>query len=171
SSDVCSSDLAISSLRLGELLNKVLPPGVINVISGLGREIGDDRSGHKGINRVTLTGSSGSAEAIVKATAKRPIPLTLELGGKSPNTVFEDADVSAALAGVVQPILGGNALEVCASGSRILLLGSVLEEHTNMIKERLKRPHQRAQLDPNSVMRPVANQSQFDKIKAYIEHG
>jgi len=166
-----SQHAAISSLRLGELLNKVLPPGVINVISGLGREIGDDLSGHKGINRVTLTGSSGSAEAIVKATAKRPIPLTLELGGKSPNIVFEDADLSAALEGVVQPIFGGNAGEICASGSRILVQRSVFDELTNMIKERLKITNLGDPLDPNSAMGPVANQSQFDKIKSYIEIG
>src|SRR5699024_277957 len=162
-----SQHAAISSLRLGELLNKVLPPGVINVISGLGREIGDDLSGHKGINRVTLTGSSGS----VKATAKRPIPLTLELGGKSPNIVFEDADLSAALEGVVQPIFGGNAGEICASGSRILVQRSVFDELTNMIKERLKITNLGDPLDPNSAMGPVANQSQFDKIKSYIEIG
>lgn len=166
-----SQHAAISSLRLGELLNEVLPPGVINVISGLGSEIGDDLSGHKEINRVTLTGSGGSAEAIVKATAKRPIPLTFELGGKSPNIVFEDANLAAALEGVVQPIFGGNAGEICASGSRILVQRNVFDEMTEMIKERLKMTHLGDPLDPNSAMGPVANKSQFEKIKSYIDIG
>lgn len=166
-----SQHAAVSSLRLAELLNEVLPPGVINVISGLGREIGDDLSGHKGINRVSLTGSGGSAEAIVKATAKRPIPLTFELGGKSPNIVFEDADLSAALEGVVQPIFGGNAGEICASGSRILVQRSVFDDMTTLIKERLKITNLGNPLNPKSAMGPVANKMQFDKIKSYIELG
>src|SRR5699024_2939630 len=128
-----SQHAAISSLRLGELLNKVLPPGVINVISGLGREIGDDVSGHKGINLVTLTGSSGMAEPIAKAIAKRPSPLTLGLGRKSPNIVFEAADLSAALEWVVQPISGGSAGEICASRSRLLVQRSVFDVLTHMI--------------------------------------
>src|SRR5699024_3826309 len=166
-----SQHAAISSLRLGELLIKGVAPGVINVISGLGRVIVDDIAGIKGINGVTLIACGGSDEEIVKTTAKRPMPLTLELGGKSPNIVFEDADLSAALEGVVQPIFGGNAGEICASGSRILVQRSVFDELTNMIKERLKITNLGDPLDPNSAMGPVANQSQFDKIKSYIEIG
>src|SRR5690606_35766329 len=87
-----SEHAAVGSLRYGELLSSILPPGVINVISGLGRDIGDALVAHKGVHKVSLTGSKSTAELITKATAESPKSLVFELGGKSPNIVFEDAN-------------------------------------------------------------------------------
>lgn len=164
---------AVSSLRYGELLSKILPPGVLNVISGLGTEIGDALVGHKGVSRVSLTGSGRTARAIVQATARDPKPLTLELGGKSPNIVFEDADLDKAAEGITtNGIFTGNAGQICVGGSRILIQRSVFDEMLTKMKEKTFESIKLGDtMDPMSTMGPIANQAQYEKVCSYIDLG
>lgn len=164
-----SEHATVASLRYAEILSEVLPPGVINVISGIGSEMGDDLVGHKDINRVSLTGSGRTAEAIARGTAKRPVPLTLELGGKSPNIVFEDANLDKAMDGLTGAIYYGNAGEICSAGSRILVHSSIYDEVVDLLKERLASIKLGNQMDPVTQMGPVANEMQYDKIRSYID--
>ncbi|MFP7296475.1 aldehyde dehydrogenase family protein [Neobacillus niacini] len=164
---------AVSSLRYGELLSKILPPGVLNVISGLGTEIGDALVGHKGVNRVSLTGSGRTARAIVQATARDPKPLTFELGGKSPNIVFADADLDKAAEGITtNGIFTGNAGQICVGGSRILIQRSVFDELLTKMKEKTFESIKLGDtMDPMSTMGPIANQAQYEKVCSYIDLG
>lgn len=164
-----SEHATVSSLRYAELLGEILPPGVLNVISGVGSEMGDNLVGHKDINRVTLTGSGRTAEAITRATAKKPVPLTLELGGKSPNIVFEDANIEKAIDGLTGAIYYGNAGEICSAGSRILVQSSIYDEVVDLLKERLATIQLGNQMNPTTQMGPVANEMQYEKIRSYIE--
>src|SRR5699024_10668275 len=112
---------AAASLRYGEILASILPPGVVNVISGLGKDIGDALVGHKQVNKVSLTGSKPTAESITHASATDPKSLIFELGGKSPNIIFDDANLDQAVNGAIQGIYTRNAGQICAAGSRILI--------------------------------------------------
>lgn len=167
------SELAsVECLRFGEIANTILPPGVLNVISGDGAEIGDTLVSHPDVSRVSLTGSGQTASKIIKSTANQIKPLTFELGGKSPNIVFEDADLTKAAYGVTSSIFTGNAGQICVAGSRILVQRSILEDFLKSMKEVTFGPLQFGNtLDPTTTMGPIANKNQYDKVVSYIQEG
>lgn len=169
-----SEHATASSLRYGELLAEILPPGVLSVISGLGSEIGDALVSHPEINKVSLTGSGTTAKAIAKTIASNPKPLIFELGGKSPNIVFADADLDKAVEGITASIFTGNAGQLCVGGSRILIQRSIFEEMITRIKEKMLNPaitRLGDPMNPESTMGPIANFAQYEKVCSYIELG
>ncbi|MEH7275539.1 aldehyde dehydrogenase family protein [Neobacillus vireti] len=170
-----SEHASVSSLRYAELLAEILPPGVINVISGLGTEIGDSLVSHKKISKVSLTGSIGTARAITRATAQTPKPLVFELGGKSPNIVFADADLDKAVDGVTtNAIFTGNSGQICVAGSRILIQRPIFEEMVTRMKEKMSSMDTvkfGSTLDPTTTMGPVSNLQQFKKVCSFIDLG
>jgi acyl-CoA reductase-like NAD-dependent aldehyde dehydrogenase len=163
---------SVSSLRYGEILNKILPPGILNVVSGDGI-VGEALVSHHDVNRVTLTGSGNTAKAIVRSTAQAPKPLTFELGGKSPNIVFADANLEKAVEGVTtNGIFTGNAGQICVGGSRILMQRPVFEEMISLMTEIMKKNIKLGSpMDPQTTMGPLANVAQFNKVRHYIELG
>ncbi|MEK3853918.1 aldehyde dehydrogenase family protein [Cytobacillus sp. FSL H8-0458] len=167
-----SEHASAASLRFGEILNQILPPGVLNVIAGDG-EIGTVLVSHRDVNRVSLTGSGNTAKAIVRSTAMAPKPLTFELGGKSPNIVFSDADLEKAAAGVtLNGIFTGNAGQLCVGGSRILIQKPVFEEMVLLMKKAMKEHIKIGDpLNPEATMGPIANEVQFNRICSYLEIG
>ncbi|CAM5199805.1 Aldehyde dehydrogenase OS=Lysinibacillus sphaericus OX=1421 GN=LS41612_12115 PE=3 SV=1 [Lysinibacillus sphaericus] len=168
------SELAAAApLRYGEILQSILPPGVLNVISGTGAEVGDALVKHPNVNKVSLTGSGRTAQAIAQSTAQNPKSMVLELGGKSPNIVFEDADLAKAANGVtVNGIFTGNAGQLCVGGSRILIQRSVLNQMIALMKEEIATHIQLGDtLNIQTPMGPVANEMQYKKVCSYIELG
>ncbi|AZU62648.1 aldehyde dehydrogenase family protein [Neobacillus mesonae] len=163
---------SVSSLRYGELLNTILPPGIVNVVSG-DREVGEALVRHREVNRVTLTGSGNTAKAIVRSTAQAPKPLTFELGGKSPNIVFADANLEKAVEGVTtNGIFTGNAGQICVGGSRILIQRPIFEEMVSLMKEKMREELRLGDpLDPSTTMGPIANEVQYNKVRNFIEIG
>lgn len=169
-----SEHAAVSSLRFGELIADILPPGVLNVISGLGSEIGDALVSHKEINKVSLTGSGATAKTIAKTVADHPKPLVFELGGKSPNIIFADADLDKAADGVLGAIYTGNAGQLCVGGSRILIHESIFDEMITRLKDRMQNKENNKlgnALDVTSTMGPIANEAQYKSVRAYIDIG
>ena len=167
-----SEHASIACLRFGEIANTILPAGVLNVISGEGTEIGDILVSHADVNRVSLTGSGQTASKIIQYTAKNIKPVTFELGGKSPNIVFEDADLDKAAFGVSQGIYTGNAGQICVGGSRILVQRSILEEFVTKLKDATLNPLRLGNtLDSLTTMGPIATAPQFEKVRSYIELG
>lgn len=167
-----SEHAAVGSLRYGELLSSILPPGVINVISGLGRDIGDALVAHKGVHKVSLTGSKSTAELITKATAESPKSLVFELGGKSPNIVFEDANLDDAVQGVINGIFTRNAGQICVAGSRILIQRSIYDEVISRIKTVMTNPETVKfgdTLNTRNTMGPIANKAQYDRVCSYMD--
>ncbi len=164
---------AVSSLRYAELMQEILPQGVLNVISGYGSEIGEALVSHRHVNKVTLTGSGTTASAIAKSTAAKPKSLTLELGGKSPNIVFADANLTKAAQGVtLNGIFTGNAGQICVGGSRILIQRPVFEEMIELMKQQIENYIQLGDtMNPESTMGPIANRLQYEKVCSYIELG
>lgn len=147
-----------------------LPKGVYNVVTGYGGEVGSVLSSDPGIDVVTFTGSTATGQAIVSAAAKTLKKTVLELGGKSPNIVFADADIDAAVDGAIKGIVINQGAECCA-GSRVLVEASILEEFKARLLEKIKRVKVGDPLDPESTVGAVVNDVQFEKIKRYIAKG
>lgn len=155
------------------MIAKVLPPGVLNVISGQGREIGDALVGHRDVAKVSLTGSGGTAKSIARATAENPKPLTFELGGKSPNIVFADADIEKAVEGVTtNGIFTGNAGQLCVGGSRILIQRPIFDTMLQKMKEKVASEINLGNtMDFETTMGSVATKAQYDSVRSYIQIG
>lgn len=159
-------------LRFGELVSEVLPTGVLNIVSGLGRDVGDPLVRHPEVRKITMTGSPDTARAIQRAAADHLTSSIFELGGKSPNIVFADADLDRATLGVTtQSIFTTNAGQACVGGSRILIERSILEEMLGRIEEVAKGIKLGGPFDPDTTMGPIISRAQLDKVVSYIESG
>ena len=158
-------------LRLAELLVDAFPPGVLNVVSGLG-EVGDAFVRHEAVRMVTMTGSTATAKLIQKAAADTLTPSIFELGGKSPNIVFADADLDLAAFGVTIPsIYTFGAGQACVAGSRILIQRPVLDEMLTRIQTIAESITIGNPLDPGTQMGPLISKEQYDKVVEYLEIG
>ncbi len=158
-------------LRLAELLAEVFPPGVLNIVSGLG-EVGDALVRHDRVAKVTMTGSSATAKVIARAAADTLTPSIFELGGKSPNVVFADADLDAAAFGVTIPsVYTFNAGQACVAGSRILVQRPVLDDLLGRIQAIAESIVIGDPLDPATMMGPLISREQYDKVVHHLEVG
>jgi len=147
-----------------------IPPGVVNVVAGLGEEAGDALVRHPGIGRLTFTGSTGTARVINARGADRIRPLHFELGGKSANIVFADADLDAAAAGIsTAAVFTGGAGQTCVAGSRILVHESILD----VVVERVRGIAAGLRLgdptSPETDMGPVVSAEQVDRVRGFVE--
>lgn len=165
-----SSSTSLSVLALMELIQDVVPAGVINVITGSGSKSGEYLQHHKGIDKLAFTGSTEVGRGIGIAAAERIIPATLELGGKSANIFFEDADMDVALEGVQLGILF-NQGQVCSAGSRIFVQESFYDEFVEKVVEAFKKVKVGDPLDPETQMGAQASPGQLRKILDYVEIG
>jgi (Z)-2-((N-methylformamido)methylene)-5-hydroxybutyrolactone dehydrogenase len=162
-----------SVLRLGELaLEAGLPPGVVNAVAGLGEEAGDALVRHPDVGRISFTGSTDTARVIASRSAPVLRPLHFELGGKSPNIVFADADLALASIGVsTMSIFTGNAGQTCIAGSRILAHESIADELVERIRAVTDAIVLGPPLDPATTMGPIVSSEQFDRVRSYLELG
>jgi aldehyde dehydrogenase (NAD+) len=162
---------AAACLRFAELLGEVLPPGVVNVVSGLGI-VGDAMVRHPAVAKVTMTGSSQTAKIIQAAGAETLTPAVFELGGKSPNIVLDDADLDVATIGLtVASVFNFNAGQACVAGSRILVQRSILDEVLQRIEAIATSIKIGDPTDPTIGMGPLVSKEQYDKVVAHIEDG
>jgi aldehyde dehydrogenase (NAD+) len=158
-------------LRLAELLAEVFPPGVLNVVAGSG-DVGDALVRHEQVAKVSMTGSAATARLIQRAAADTLTPSIFELGGKSPNIVFADADLDAAAFGVTIPsVYTFNAGQACVAGSRILVQRPVLDDMLARIRAIAGSIVIGDQLDPATMMGPLISKEQYDKVVGYVEIG
>lgn len=133
-----AEDACLSLLRFAELATEAgLPSGALNIVTGLGQEAGAALSAHPGIAHISFTGSGPTGTMIAKAAAQNHVPVTLELGGKSPQLVFADADVEAALPNLVNAIIQ-NAGQTCSAGSRVLVETHVYDQVVEKLALRFK---------------------------------
>lgn len=160
-----------STLEFAKLVEKAgFPSGVVNVVTGMGEEVGDALINHPDVSKIAFTGGTDTGRSVAQkagATLKR---LTLELGGKSPNIVFEDADVDNALSGVIGGIFAASG-QSCVAGSRLLVQNSIKESFLESLVKRAKRIKLGDPLEMETEMGPIANQNQLNKIKEYVEIG
>jgi aldehyde dehydrogenase (NAD+) len=163
-----AEEASLSALRLGELLQELdLPPGVINIVTGSGEAAGAALSAHPGVDKIAFTGSTETGRAIVRASTGNLKRVSLELGGKSPNIVFADADLDAAALGAAMAIFA-NTGQVCVAGSRLFVERSIQEEFTARVSQIAQRLRVGNSLDPNTEIGPVVSQRQLERITGYI---
>ncbi|MEV1025679.1 aldehyde dehydrogenase [Streptomyces sp. NPDC050264] len=166
-----SEHTSATGLRLAELaLEAGFPPGAVNVVTGFGAEAGQALVDHPGLAKISFTGSTATGSRIAAATASRFIGSTLELGGKSPQIVFEDADVANAAMGVIAGVFAA-AGQTCIAGSRVFAHRSVYDELLDRVCERAKSIRIGDPLDEATELGPLAFESQRDKVAAYVELG
>ncbi|MFM1956490.1 MAG: aldehyde dehydrogenase [Pseudomonadota bacterium] len=165
----------ISLLVLMELIADIVPPGVINIVNGYGREVGAPLANSRRIAKIAFTGSTATGRVIAQAAAGNLIPATLELGGKSPNIFFEDiasADddfFDKAVEGLV--LFAFNQGEVCTCPSRALIQESVYDKFMERVLPRVAAIKQGNPLDPNTMIGAQASADQLSKILAYMDIG
>ncbi|MEV0623649.1 aldehyde dehydrogenase [Nonomuraea sp. NPDC050404] len=163
-----SEHASVTTCELGLMAVEAgFPPGVVNVVTGDGA-VGDLLTAHPGIDKISFTGGSATGTRIAETAARRLIPLTLELGGKSPNIVFDDADLDRAVGGAVAGIFGA-AGQTCVAGSRLLVHRRVYEQVSEAVVRRAAAIRLGDPLDPGTEMGPVANRPQFDRILGLID--
>jgi len=146
-----------------------LPPGVINMINGDGA-IGAELAAHIGVDKVAFTGSTAVGRSIRESTAGQGKKLTLELGGKSAFIVFEDADLDAAVEGLVDSIWF-NQGEVCCAGSRLLVQADVADELHQKIKRRIKTLRLGSSLDKSTDIGSLVSKTQFQRVSEMVDGG
>lgn len=162
-----SEHASVSTLAFGELIEKAgFPPGVVNVVTGDGR-IGEALTTHRHVKKISFTGGLPTARKILRSAAERLIPVTTELGGKSPNIIFADADLNAAVTGAVAGIFGASG-QTCIAGSRLLVQREIYREVCDGVLEKVQKIRLGDPLDRATEMGPVANKAQFDKILSMI---
>jgi len=165
----------ISILVMAELIADLLPPGVLNIVNGYGREAGMPLATSKRIAKIAFTGSTTTGRVIAQAAANNLIPATLELGGKSPNIFFKDvaqADDSffdKAIEGLV--LFAFNQGEVCTCPSRALIHESIYDHFMERVLDRVRAIKQGSPLDTETMMGAQASQEQMTKIMSYLDLG
>lgn len=157
-----------STLAFAELFEQAgFPPGVVNVVTGLSREVGAALAGHPDVDKVAFTGSTATGRAVAHAAADNLNRVTLELGGKSPHVVFPDAGLQAAANGLVAGVFAATG-QTCMAGSRLLVHESVHDELIDLVAERAARIRLGDPNDPDTEMGPVANRPQYDTVLGYL---
>ena len=165
----------ISLLILIELIADLLPPGVLNIVNGFGREAGMPLATSKRIAKIAFTGSTTTGRVIAQAAANNLIPATLELGGKSPNIFFadimdkDDAFLDKAIEGLV--LFAFNQGEVCTSPSRALIQESIYDKFMERVLKRVAAIKMGSPLDTDTMMGAQASKEQLTKILSYLELG
>jgi aldehyde dehydrogenase (NAD+) len=166
-----ASQTPLTALALGEIAAEVgLPAGVLNVLTGAGSTLGQAMVEHPGIDKIAFTGDTSTGKGIMRGAAGTLKRITLELGGKSPNIVFSDADIAAAVRGATMGIFYGKG-EVCAAGSRLLVEKSIQAEFIDKLAARAKKMVPGDPLDPRTRFGAVSSKKQLEKVMGYIESG
>ncbi|WP_038215859.1 aldehyde dehydrogenase family protein [Xenophilus azovorans] len=162
-----AEDACLSLIRVAQLAAEAgFPPGAINIVTGYGHEVGDALARHPGIDHISFTGSPKVGTLIQQVAAERHCPVTLELGGKSPQIIFADADLGAALPVVINAIVQ-NAGQTCSAGSRVLIEREIYE----LMLERLAKAFEALRVGPAAMdldVGPLIRQSQQQRVWDFL---
>lgn len=166
-----ASETPLTALAMAEIMQQAgFPPGAFNVVCGGGSTVGAQLVRHPGVDKIAFTGSTAVGKEIMREAAGTVKRVTLELGGKSPNIIFADADLKAAVRGAHNGIFYGKG-EVCAAGSRLLVERSVHDQVVEELAERARKLVPGDPLDRNTRLGPVVSKKQQEIVLGYIEAG
>jgi aldehyde dehydrogenase (NAD+) len=161
----------LSALRLGELaLEAGFPPGVINIVPGYGETAGASLVAHRGVDKLAFTGEGRTAQIIMKGASETLKRITFELGGKSPNIVFADANLDAAIDGAMLGLYL-NQGQCCCAGSRLFVQEPIYDKMVEKLSSRVKKRKLGDPFDPETEQGPQVDKAQFDKILSYVAKG
>jgi phenylacetaldehyde dehydrogenase len=161
----------LSALRLGELILEAgFPEGVVNIVPGYGETAGAALAAHNDVDKIAFTGSTEVGRLIVHAAAGNLKRVSLELGGKSPNVIFKDADMDVAIPGAASGIFF-NQGQCCCAGSRLYIEKEVFDQVIDGISANAKKIRVGAGLDPKTQMGPLVSEEQLSRVCGYLESG
>ena len=161
----------MTAIRIGELaLEAGSPPGVLNIVTGKGSVVGDAMVAHPQVDKITFTGSPKVGRGIMQGASSNFKKLTLELGGKSANIIFDDADLDAAVRGSASGIFF-NAGQVCSAGSRILVHKKIHDEVVDRLIDRAKHIKIGDTASKETIMGPLVSENQLNTVMEYIDVG
>jgi len=166
-----AEEASLVAIRLGELIcESEIPDGVVNVITGFGETAGAALTGHSDVDKVAFTGSTLTGQAIVRAAAGNLKRVSLELGGKSPDIVFADADLDKAVPGAAMAVFG-NSGQVCCAGTRLFVERPVYDEFLERMSAFATTLRVGDSLDPDTQIGPLVSAQQLDRVLGYLELG
>ncbi len=161
----------LSAIRLGEIMCEAgLPDGVVNIVPGYGETAGAALAAHPGVDKVAFTGSTEVGRKIVQAASNDLKKVTLELGGKSPNVVFKDADMDAAVAGAANAIFFNHG-QCCCAGSRLYVEDSVFDDVVNGVADAAKQIKLGPGMNEDTDMGPLVSDEQLNRVCGYLDAG
>lgn len=166
-----AEETPLSALRLGEVLQEAgLPDGVVNIVTGFGETAGAALASHPGVDKVAFTGSTEVGRLIVKAAAADLKKVSLELGGKSPNIVLDDADLDTAIPGAANAIFFNHG-QCCCAGSRLYASDKIFDKVVEGVSEAASKIKVGPGLDPETEMGPMVSKIQHERVSGYLESG
>jgi len=161
----------LSAVMLGEIANEAgLPPGVLNIITGPGNTVGTTMSTHPSVRRISFVGESNTGKMVMRNAAENLIPVSLELGGKSANIVFEDADLDEAVKGSIEAIYR-NQGEICLAGSRLLVQASIYKQFLEKFTAAVRNIKVGDPLSEETNMGALVSQSHLETVDEYVRIG
>ena len=166
-----AEDAPLGLLRVAELCNQHLPAGVLNLITGYGEECGAALARHPLVRKLSFTGSTEVGKLIMHAAADRIVPVSLELGGKSPAIVFPDSNDDKTVDGVITGMRFTRQGQSCTAGSRLFLHRSIFDSFLDKLTAKLKALKIGDPLDEATDMGSIVNRKQFDRVCSYIDDG
>jgi phenylacetaldehyde dehydrogenase len=161
----------LSALRLAELIQEAgIPDGVVNVVTGFGETAGAALAAHEDVDKCAFTGSTEVGKLILKAAAGNLKKISLELGGKSPNVVCDDADLETAIPGAASAVFFNHG-QCCCAGSRLFVSNKVFDKVISGVADEAKKIKVGSGLDPLTTMGPLVSAEQFERVTGYLKSG
>jgi len=166
-----AEEAPLAVLRVCEILNRILPPGLCNILSGFGPECGAPLVEHPKVRKVTFTGSVEVGRIVGQAAARKIIPVTLELGGKSPMIVFDDCDLERAVTGAITSMRFTRQGQSCTAASRIYVHERIFDAFAASLAAKVDAMVMGDPLDEKTDIGTIISKAQFEKVKGFIEEG
>ncbi|MCK9899884.1 aldehyde dehydrogenase family protein [Frankia sp. Cpl3] len=166
-----AEEAGLAAVRIGELLLEAgVPAGVVNIVTGFGETVGAALTEHTDVDKVAFTGSTAVGQHIVRASAGNLKRLTLELGGKSPDVVFADADLAKAIPGAAMAVFS-NSGQICCAGTRIYVERPIYDEFADGVAAFARSLRVGRSLEPGTKIGPVVSAEQLDRVTGYLDLG
>jgi acyl-CoA reductase-like NAD-dependent aldehyde dehydrogenase len=166
-----AEDAPLGVLLMAEVCQEFLPPGVLNVLTGLGEECGAALAQHPAIRKLSFTGSTEVGKLIMRAAAERIVPVSLELGGKSPSIVYPDADADWVVDGVIAGMRFTRQSQSCTAGSRLFLHTDIFDSFLEKLRAKTQALRLGDPLDEATDIGAIINDKQFRKVCSYVDEG
>ena len=166
-----AEDAPLGVLLMAEICQEFLPPGVLNVLTGLGAECGGPLANHPAIRKLSFTGSTEVGKVIMRAAAERIVPVSLELGGKSPSIVYPDAGEDWVVDGIIAAMRFTRQSQSCTAGSRLFLHADIFDSFLDRLAKKATALKLGDPLDEASDIGTIINAKQFSKVCGYVEEG
>src|SRR5271155_150817 len=166
-----AEDAPLGVLLLAEVCQEFLPPGVLNVVTGLGEECGAPLADHPLVRKLSFTGSTEVGKIIMRAAAERIVPVSLELSGKSPSVVYPDANEDWVVDGVIAGMRFTRQSQSCTAGSRLFLHADIFDSFLDKLRTKTQALKLGDPLDEDTDIGSIINNKQFTKVCGYVEDG